>query len=147
VQGPCRGYTHRCPWRSCRDNHWDQCLIYVENAEICTFLEPVPDLVLPGLNTPRDRAGLWAGASRLGLGRLTLPFPLPPVHQLLFPRLSWFINGTPPTQTYLLNLLHPRGSVHPSVHQSIHTCCSCLGQDSPLCLLGQSCRIGSPAPC
>lgn len=34
VQGP-----HTNPEGSCLHNHWDQCLIYVETAEIFTFLE------------------------------------------------------------------------------------------------------------
>lgn len=80
-------YT-QAPMGPCRHHHWDQCLIYVENADICTFLKPDHDPVLPRLSTPRDRAGLWAGGPSFGLSKLDPR----PYHW--HPRLSWFTKGT-----------------------------------------------------
>lgn len=42
VQDPHGWCTHRPPWGPEGQKNWDQGLIYVENAEICTFLKPVP---------------------------------------------------------------------------------------------------------
>lgn len=104
----------QAPTGSCLHDYWDQCLIYVENAEIFTFPEPALPQLHPGLNTPRDRAGLWAGGPRPGLGKLdptlqstsSRPRGLAPSPQR-GPRTNLFIN-----------LPGTSGSVHPSVRQS-----------------------------
>lgn len=58
----------------CRHDRWDQRLIYVEKAEICTFLEPVPD---PALSWPEHPQGQsWSlgwEPSGLGWAGWTLP--------------------------------------------------------------------------
>lgn len=65
VQGP-----HTNPEGSCLHNHWDQCLIYVETAEIFTFLEPALPQLPPGLNTPGSELVSGLEAPRRGLGKL-----------------------------------------------------------------------------
>lgn len=105
-------------------NLWDQCLIYVENAEILTFLKPAPAPVLCRPERPRGRSwSLGWGFPGLGWADWTPP---PPVHRLSSLRPSWstegihtnlFIESAAPTW---LCHLPVRPSVRPSVRLSIH---------------------------
>lgn len=60
------GGPHMASQESCLRNHWDQCLIYVENVEIFTFPEPAPTQPCPGQSTPRTELVSILGASDLG---------------------------------------------------------------------------------
>lgn len=95
-------------------NHWDQCLIYVETAEIFTFLEPaLPQLPspAPGWNTPGSElvSGLEAWAGQAG--------PYPPGYQPVLEAWSLVHKGDP-AQTYLLTCRAQVAPSQPSVRQS-----------------------------
>lgn len=92
------GSTHMDPKGSCLHNHWDQCVIYVEITEIFTFLEPALPQLQPGLNTPRDRAGLSAGGSQVCAGQ---DGPYSPGYQPV-PEAQPLAHKGDPAQTYLL---------------------------------------------
>lgn len=132
-QGP-HGWCTRAPEGPCLCHHWEQCLIYVENAETFTFLEPAPPRLRPGLNSPRDRAGLWAGAPRPGLSQRTLHSSLP----ALVPEAWPLVHKGGPAQTYLL----PSTSAL-SIPVSIRPASPCRCPSH----LGQPCgRIGVSSP-
>lgn len=73
------------PEGSCLHDHWDQRRIYVESAEIFTFLEPAPATAPPRPEHPQGQSWSLGWGPQAWAGQAG---PYPPVYQLSSPRLG-----------------------------------------------------------
>lgn len=128
--------THTDLEGSCPHNPWDQCLIYVETAEIFTFLEPAPPQFPPGLNTPGSELVSGLGAPRCGQGKLD------PTLQAAncAPEARPLVHRGDPAQTYLLTC-RAQWLLRPALRPAVQTPPAALLTSASLA--GGS---GSPAP-
>lgn len=103
------GGAHASPPVCCL-HRWDQCLIYVENAEIFTFLKLAPAPILPWPEHPQGQSwSLGWGPPGLGWAGWTIP----PAHRFQSPRPSWSTQG--PCTNLFIEPAGPKWLSSPSV--------------------------------